>query len=81
MSTMTLEQLKKGSDFHRVIPISRMAFEIWAADDSEECRQRFHIIVHSAIESAVEKGYHVLPHANPTDPKGRWGMAVITPAD
>jgi hypothetical protein len=51
-----------------------------AADDTEESRQRFHIIVHSAIESAAKKGYEVRPHANPTDPKGRWGMAVITPA-
>lgn len=77
---MTLDQLKNGSDFHRVIPVNETAFEIWAADDTEESRQRFHIIVHSAIESAAKKGYEVRPHANPTDPKGRWGMAVITPA-
>ena len=41
----------------------------------------FTVIVHGAIESASEKGYQVRPHASSTDPKGRWDMAVILPAD
>ncbi len=78
---MTIDQLMKGSDFHRVERISNNAFEIWAANDTEECRQRFHIIVHAAIESAAEQGYQVRPQASSTDPKGRWDMAIITSAD
>ena len=77
---MTIDQLRKGSDFHRVEPISKNAFEIRAANDTEECRQRFHVIVHAAIESAAENGYQVRPHASSTDPKGRWDMAVIISA-
>ena len=76
---MTIDQLMKGSDFHRVERIGNNAFEIRAPNDTEECRQRFHAIVHSAIESAAEKGYQVRPHSSSTDPKGRWDMAVITP--
>jgi len=36
---MTLDQLRKRSDFHRVERIGHNAFEIWAANDTEECRQ------------------------------------------
>jgi len=50
-------------------------------NDTEESRQRFHAIVHAAIEGAAENGYRVRPRAGSTDPKGRWDMAVITPAD
>ena len=78
---MTIDQLRKGSDFHRVEPIGNNAFEIRAVNDTEESRQRFHAIVHAAIEGAAENGYRVRPRAGSTDPKGRWDMAVITPAD
>ena len=78
---MTIDQLRTRSDFHRVERISNNAFEIWPANDTEDCRQRFHAIVHGAIECAAEKGYQVRPRAGSTDPKGRWDMAVITPAD
>jgi hypothetical protein len=77
---VTIDQLRKGSDFHRVERISDNAFEIRPANDTEECRQRFHVIVHGAIESAVKNGYQIRPHAG-SDPKGRWDMAVISPAD
>ena len=78
---MTIDQLRKGSDFHRVERISDNAFEIRPVEETEECLQRFHIIVHAAIESAAQNGYQVRPHPSDTDPKGRWGMAVITHAD
>ena len=78
---MTVDQLRKGSDLHGVERISNNAFEIRADDDTEESRQRFHTIVHTAIESATESGYQVQPHASSTDKKGRWDMAVITLPD
>ena len=81
VSTMTIDQLMKGSDFHRVERIGNKAFEIRAANDTEESRQRFHAIVHAAIEGAAENGYQVRPRVGSTDPKGRWDMAIITSAD
>jgi hypothetical protein len=71
-----LEWLRNGSDFHKVSLITG-GFTIRAADDSEECRQRFHEIVEEARGNAFVEGYEIDPHPSSMDPKGRWNFATI----
>jgi hypothetical protein len=74
---MDLEWLRKGTDFHKV-SLSGNDFSIEAVDKSDEGLDAFHMIVEHAMAGASAGGYHILPHASSSDPKGRWDFAVIT---
>ena len=71
---MTFEELGRGSDIHRVYPTSN-GFKIAAANNSEECKQRFHDLVAKSMKTA--EGYEVHPHASKMDPQGRYDFAEI----
>jgi hypothetical protein len=55
---MTFEELRIGSEFHRVNERSG-GFQIFPANDSEECLQRFHEIVAEAQAIVAASGYEV----------------------
>jgi hypothetical protein len=63
---MTLEELRKGSDIHRVSPTSNNGFKIRAANDGEECKQRFHDLV-TDLDANWPDGYGVDAHPSSTE--------------
>jgi len=74
---MTLEELKRGSEFHTVKLIgTRGEFQIFATGKSEEHVQRFHEIVADAVASPLD-GYEVEPHASNMAGKGRYDTAAF----
>lgn len=72
-----LEWLRGGSEFHIVLP-GADGFAIRAAEQSEQCRERFHQIVENAIRKAYLDAFKIRPHRSPMDPNGRWDFAAIS---
>jgi hypothetical protein len=73
---MDFSELKNGSAFHNVDHYPG-GFKIWATEDTEECRAKFHEIVEEARRMAAVEGYEIQPHPSARDPFGRWDFAAI----
>ena len=67
-----LEWLRKGSQMHVASP-TEDGFTIEPANDTPECKARFHEIVEHAIANASSAHYAILPHAA----WGKWDDAAI----
>ena len=81
---MTFEELRKGSQFHKVKEHdSGGGFTIYPADQKdEECLQRFHEIVDDADQIVSGSGYKLhLTNKSTSDPKGRSNIAIFLPVD
>jgi hypothetical protein len=66
------EWLMNESECHKVKFISD-GLQIQVANDTEDCRERFHRLV----KRVLAEGYDVMPHKSSTDSKGRYDMAII----